>query len=149
MSADPLTDLEAATEFTKEHQHRPLHYKPAFNPQAGRDGKFWCFGSVSAKPAWGDTRCGAWGKVQLADGSWWCKTHCPAAVATRKAARDERERQQRLKYDADAQKRRELTIRNTQHPVLLDALKTIARGHNDPCNLAREVLQQLGETYEH
>lgn len=92
------------------------------------------------------SQCTNRGKITLADGSTWCGSHSPEAVAKRQAKAVERD----AKYKAEAEARlaawRADRTRREEHPRFLEALLAIARGHNDACGLAREVVANYLET---
>lgn len=139
-TGDPMTDAVAAAAFTKDHKHRPLHYKRSFDEtQTHRNGKHYCWDSGSYE-RWGASRCGVPAKTQLADGSWWCHVHEPAAYAKRKATQQAKWAASQAVYDArmaaDKKRRAELAA----YPLLVEALRQIANGHNDPRSLAVEIL---------
>lgn len=62
----------------------------------------------------------------------YCKQHDPATVAARDA-------EKRVKWEADS-KKYQLSFRA---PQLLEALKKIAEGHDDPRALAAETIESL------
>lgn len=148
--SDPLTDVEAAQAFTQEHGFTDNRYGrkrdatityPANSPKLGKP--------RCACKTWGHmtyTQCDSVGKVKLADGSTWCGTHAPAAVAARKARAQARSAARQAKWDARRASDAERQKRERAFPEFLEALRKIAAGHNDPCALAREVLGDDLET---
>lgn len=139
MSGDPLTDKDAAEAFTKSHRHYPNeNLGHRFGRPEGR-----CWGDVWEKH--GSCRCGNKPKVTLADGSLWCGIHEPAAVRRRAEKSAAREAAERAKWSARWSAERERAKRAEAFPRLLEALRQIERGHNDPRALAREVLADWPE----
>ncbi len=152
--SDPLTDLEAAQAFTSKHKHKPGGartggFSPIINWHTPKNGQpqCWC-GTTSYSGSWPSySQCSNVGKTKLADGSTWCGSHTPDAFKRRAAAQAERDRASREKWDAKHRAWKENQRRDQSFPGLLDALRQIEAGHNDPRALAREVLAKYdGET---
>jgi hypothetical protein len=147
---DPTTDKATAEAFTAEHKHTRARYSSSeptiFTHLNDERRSCRCWGETAERgriTRW--HQCGKPAKVTLADGSTWCGVHSPQAV--------ERRKEQARKRDAenDAASRRRMAQwrfeakRNSDFPKLLDALRQIARGHNDPRTLAAEVLADWPE----
>lgn len=143
MGGDPLSDKAAAEAFTRRHCHEPSFRSPLAD-RLHASGKHWCWASGAYHRS-GTPRCSVPARTQLADGTWWCHVHEPAGVEKReaaaRAARDADHARLRARIDADQERRR----RAEAFPRLLETLRQIERGHNDPRALAREVLKDWPE----
>lgn len=148
---DPVTDLEAAKAFTKEHGFTANRYSRGVAPTItfGPDdsptrGKPRCFHRGFAN--YDTSQCTHVGKVTLADGSTWCGTHAPAAVARRKAAKDAKAKARMDRWEAGQRLAERSALIKAAGKAAIEALRQIADGHNDPRALAAEVLAMLPET---
>lgn len=72
----------------------------------------------------------------------YCGTHDPVKVREKNEAR---EKAWQAKWDAREASRREADRRLSLRNECLEAIKEIARGHNDPRSLALEILQKHSE----
>lgn len=146
--ADPLTDKEAAEAFTKAHgrQHHDGPYLATIHWLEGDPLR--CQARTWSVNSFLPSQCDKTGKVALADGSTWCGIHSPAAVDRRQAAKDERRRIERARWEARQRTTGEETRRRAAHPVLVLALREIAAGHNDPRTRALEALALAKEPEE-
>jgi hypothetical protein len=88
-------------------------------------------------------QCSKAGKVQLADGSWWCAAHSPVALKARKDVSDAKMAAFMARIDANTASQRARANMERAFPTLVDALNQIAAGHNDPRSLAREALGEF------
>lgn len=90
---------------------------------------------------WRDYPCSKNAKVER-DGKWYCGTHDPVKVAERKAKRDAVYLE---KHDA----RKRAAMRRLRHDKLHEecvyAIEAIAKGHNDPVELATDIWNEYGE----
>lgn len=146
MSGDPLTDKAAAEAFTRDHQHYPnlnLGHRP-MTDMRHHNGKHWCWASGAYHRS-GASRCSLSARTQLADGTWWCHVHEPAAVKKRGDKQAEAWAAEQARIAASIKRDRERRRQVEAFPRLLDALRQIERGHNDPRALAREVLADWPE----
>lgn len=91
-------------------------------------------------------QCLSPGKEQDENGLWWCNRHSPSAdkkYYERESAKDKK-RQELLDQSrvADKIKRDNITRKENFHNVMLEALRKIASGHNDPRTLAKDLLDE-------
>ena len=90
---------------------------------------------------WHDHQCQKAGKVQDANGIWWCGQHDPEAVKRREEKRSE-------KFEAEWKANNRKWALQFAAPKFRDALRLIANGHNDPRSLAVQVLGDMLEPDE-
>lgn len=139
--ADPYTDLTSATEFTRRHSyHGDCHATIGWGSHKGKPR---CRGSSTPTGMQFSRtqQCTNSGKVFLEDGSCWCGIHGPEAVERRKAKSLEATRQYRSKID----RRIDDCRKALAYTRLVDALREIEGGHNDPRLLARETLEAVAK----
>lgn len=121
--------------------HRTVFRDPIFKtgPTREHEGKCICVAMIFGEQSH-TTQCWSAGKVQDAGGNWWCNIHSPEGDAKRQAAKDERDRQERMKWAARAARHEEAAAQRALADRALEAIRQIAAGHNDPRSLAEEVL---------
>lgn len=134
MTADPLTNREAAEAFSKRYK-AGAHLQPqALMSWGAKRGQPRC--CALSVGGYQYDQCSNAGKVQTIDGEWWCGVHSPAAAAKRA----ERRRQERERERAAAEAARRRALDRNPH---IQALLAIARGDNDPRTTARQALGAL------
>lgn len=101
-----------------------------------REGRPYCRASVHRADGWGFRQCDNLGKYQDADGIHWCAVHEPSREEKRRAETEARQ-------TAAWNKQRCKSAYGYLGVKFRDALREIARGHNDPRSLATEVLGRL------
>lgn len=148
-----MTDLDAAAAFTKSWRHQPRYQaapSPTITWPGSTLGKPCCQGYTTEIGSNFTMRhqCSRQGRVQTADGVWWCNTHSPPAVAKRNA---KRAAEQAVKDAANRARWDKIATAAAQaesFPRLLTALQQIADGHNDATALARQTLASLPEALQ-
>jgi len=115
------------------------------NPEAGVDMKR-CRASVQDRGggsfAWINTsQCTRPGKVER-HGLLWCGQHDPDAIRKRL---DEAAERRKAAWESHARQQREEARIATLKDAALMAIRSIAKGHNCPFELARAILKDNGE----
>lgn len=143
--SNPVIDIAAAEAFTKKYGFTHNRYGDklaatiTFGPESSaQKGKPRC-----ACKVWGSfdhDQCTNVGKVAIADGTTWCGTHAPAAVDKRAAKADERSRKWEDDFNRRMDANKEAQRMAAAFPRLLEALRAIEAGDNDPRATARAAL---------